>query len=96
MSIRELAQKYERAKAHLTRHSSLQVTDNHEIIADGCRKVVNCSDSVIVLDQICNRVTIAGSGLKLRNWGNDGVTIAGEIQSIEFSKTKGSVSNENS
>jgi hypothetical protein len=81
-----LALKYEKAKARLSRHShsSLQITDNREIIADGCRKIVSCDDNVVVLDQLHNRVTITGNGLKLRNWGADGVMISGEIQAIEF------------
>ena len=89
-TIKQLAQKYENAKGKLDRysHSSLQITDNCEIIADGCRKIVSCDENVVVLDQIRNRVTITGSGLKLRNWGTDGVTVAGVIQSVEFEVTK--------
>ena len=84
ITIKKLAQKYERAKSQLNRHSSLQITDNREIIADGCLKIVNCDDNVVVIDQVSNRVTITGEELKLRNWGSDGVTIHGRINSIEW------------
>jgi len=85
-SIKELAQGYERIKTRLRQHSSLQITDNREIIADGCSKIVTCDDNVVIIEQIRSRVTITGSGLKMRNWGTDGVTITGEISSVEFTK----------
>ena len=85
-TIKQLAQKYETAKSRLDRYSrsSLQITDNCEIIADGCRKIVSCDENVVVIDQIRNRVTITGSGLKLRNWGTDGVVISGVVRGVEY------------
>jgi hypothetical protein len=83
-NIKELANKYERAKSRLNRHSSLQITDDREIIADGCLKIVSCSDNVVIIQQVRNRITITGDGMKLRNWGTDGVTVSGKIQSVEF------------
>ncbi|MCL2071789.1 MAG: YabP/YqfC family sporulation protein [Oscillospiraceae bacterium] len=86
MNIKKLALKYEHAKSHLNRHSSLQITDNSEIIADGCRKIVSCDESAVIIDQSRCRITVTGNDLKLRNWGSDGVAITGEINSIEFTK----------
>jgi len=84
INIKHLAQKYEMAKMRVNRHSSLQITDNREIIADGCRKIVSCDDNVVIIEQTNIRVTVTGDGLKLRNWGTDGVTISGKIQSVEL------------
>ena len=84
MSIKKLAQKYERAKSKLNRHSSLQIFDNTQVVADGCRRIVSCDENIAVIDLACNRVTIMGDSLKLRNWGSDGVTVSGVIKSIEF------------
>jgi hypothetical protein len=94
MNIKELAQKYERAKRRVNRHtrSSLQITqtsDITEIIADGCSRIVHCDGNIVTFEQLYNRVTISGSRLKLRNWGTDGVTVTGIVQSIEFSETGG-------
>ncbi|MCL2633344.1 MAG: YabP/YqfC family sporulation protein [Oscillospiraceae bacterium] len=83
-SIKDLAFKYERVKSRLRRHSSLQITDNREVIIDGCVKVVNCDESVIIIDTVSTRLTIGGAGLKLRNWGSDGVIVSGIIKSIEL------------
>jgi hypothetical protein len=87
MSIKKLAQKYENAKSRINRHSSLQITDNREIIADGCTKIVGCDENVVVIDQSRSRVTITGAGLKLCNWGTDGVTITGSVKSVEFEES---------
>ncbi|MCL2037143.1 MAG: YabP/YqfC family sporulation protein [Oscillospiraceae bacterium] len=84
MNIKQLAQKYEKAKHGLMKHSSLQITDNREVIADGCRKIISCDDNIVIIDGAQARVTITGDSLKLRNWGTDGVTISGKVKSVEF------------
>ena len=89
MNIKNLALKYEKARNRLDSRSSLQITENREIIADGCRKIVNCDESVVIFDSEKNRVTITGENLKLRNWGRDGVTISGVITTVEFDLLKG-------
>jgi hypothetical protein len=88
--IKDLSQKYEKAKGRISRQlgSSLRITDNREIIADGCRRIISCDECVVIIDQARNRVTITGGGLKLRNWGSDGVTISGIINSVEFTDTQ--------
>ena len=85
-NIKQLAQKYDDAKSRFNQRfgSSLQIIDNREIVADGCRKIVSCDENVVIIDQVHNRVTITGGMLRLRNWGTDGVTVSGEIQSVEF------------
>jgi hypothetical protein len=94
MNIKELAQKYEHAKGRLERHSrsSLQITHTArecEVIADGCRRIVSCDSNLVVFEQMHKRVTVAGAALKLRNWGSDGVTVSGAVQSVEFSERIG-------
>ena len=86
MNIKQLALKYEEAKKRLDKYSSssLQITDNREIIADGCKKIVNCNESLVVIEQRHNRITVTGDGLKLRNWGSNGVIVTGVIASVEF------------
>jgi hypothetical protein len=84
MNIKELAHKYENMKNRMQKHSTLQITDNCEIIADGCRKIVSCDENIVIIDLALNRATITGESLKLRNWGTDGVTISGAVKSVEF------------
>ena len=84
-NIKKLALKYERVKSRVSRRSTMQITDNREIVVDGCKKIVGCDENIVVIDLTCNRVTIMGDSLRLRNWGSDGVVITGTVQSIEFS-----------
>ena len=84
ISVKELALGYERQKERLMKHSALQITGNRELIADGCRKIINCDENIIVIALSDYRLTITGSGLKLRNWGTDGVTVAGKMQTVEW------------
>ena len=87
-NIKDLALKFEKAKTVTKRHSSLQITDNLEIIADGCLKIINCDENIIVILLFKNRLTVSGTDLKMRNWGTDGVMINGFINSVEFEETK--------
>jgi len=87
-TIKEIANKLEQVKSKVRRHSALQITDNREIIADGCLKIVACDESIIEVILINNRLIINGTGLKMRNWGTDGVTISGVIRGIEFDEYK--------
>ncbi|MCL1867219.1 MAG: YabP/YqfC family sporulation protein [Oscillospiraceae bacterium] len=83
-NVKQLALAYERVRSGINRHSSLQITDDSEIIADGCRKIVNCDENVAVIEQVRNRVIITGESLRLSNWGEDGVKILGKIKSISY------------
>jgi len=84
MSIKDLAERFEKLKNRARRYSSLQVTDNREIIADGCLKIINCDENMITLSLIKNTLTVTGQNLKMKSWGGDGVIIRGEVNSIEF------------
>jgi hypothetical protein len=87
ITVRKLAQDYEKIKSNFNKHSSLQITDNCEIVAEGCRRVVTSDENIVVLEQARNRVTVTGAGLKLRNWGGDGVVISGVIRSVELEES---------
>ena len=86
MNIKDLAYKYESVKQRLDRHSSLRITDGREVIADGCRRVVSCDENAVIFMQTSHRVVVMGVGLRLRNWGVDGVVVSGEITSVELER----------
>jgi len=89
MSIKDLAEKFERLKNRARRYSSLQITDNCEIVAEGCLKIINCDENVVTLTLLRNTLTVAGKGLKMKSWGGDGVIIRGEVVSLEFGSNNG-------
>ena len=84
MNINDLAIKYEDFKKSRQRHSDIQITDNKEIVLDGCRRVVEYNENHIKLELSSIGVSIVGMQLKMRNFSIGGVVIKGRIHSITF------------
>lgn len=84
MNINDLAIKYENFKKSRQKHSDIQVTDNSEIVLDGCRKVVEYNENHIKLELPSMGISIVGMQLKMRNFSIGGVIIKGQIHSITF------------
>jgi len=84
MNVKELAERFERIKNRARRYSSLQITGNTEIIADGCLKIVSCDENAAMLVLLKNTLTVTGKNLKMKSYGQDGVMINGEIITLEF------------
>ena len=84
MNINDLAIKYEDFKKSRQKHSDIQITDNKEIVLDGCRRVVEYNENHIKLELPSMGVSIVGMQLKMRNFSIGGVIIKGQIHSITF------------
>jgi hypothetical protein len=84
MPENRLSDRYERFRSGLRRHTYLSVTDNDEVIADGCAEILRYDDNLVILRMKTNAVSITGFDLKLSHFSNDGVTVRGKIASIEF------------
>ena len=84
MNINDLAIKYEDFKKSRQKHSDMQITDNKEIVLDGCRRVVEYNENHIKLELSSIGVSIVGMQLKMRNFSIGGVIIKGQIHSITF------------
>lgn len=84
MNINDLAIKYENFKKSRQKHSDIQITDNSEIVLDGCRRVVEYNENHIKLELPSVGVSIVGMQLKMRNFSIGGVIIKGQIHSITF------------
>jgi len=93
MNIKNLAEGFEKLKNRVKRYSSMQITDNREIIADGCLKIINCDESAVTLQLLKNTLFVTGSNLKMKSWGESGIIIRGEIASIEFGESANSGGN---
>jgi hypothetical protein len=79
-----LSERYERFRRGLRRHTYLSVTDNSEVIADGCTEILRYDDNLVILRMKTNAVSVTGFELKLSHFSNDGVLVRGKIASIEF------------
>ena len=84
MNINDLAIKYEDFKKSRQKHSDMQITDNKEVILDGCRRVVEYNENHIKLELPSMGVSIVGMQLKMRNFSIGGVIIKGQIHSLTF------------
>ena len=84
MNINDLAIKYENFKKSRQKHSDIQITDNREIVLDGCRRVLEYNENHIKLELPSIGLSIVGIKLKMRNFSIGGVIIKGDIHSITF------------
>ncbi len=84
MNVNELAVRYENFKKELTKHSDIQITDDNEIVLDGCRRVLKYDENLITLELSAIGISVVGMGLKMKNFNIGGVVISGKIHSITF------------
>ena len=84
MNINDLAIKYEEFKKSRQKHSDIQITDNREIVLDGCRRVVEYNENHIKLELPSVGISVVGMQLKMRNFSIGGVIIKGQIHSLTF------------
>lgn len=88
MNVNHLANKYESFKKSFRKHSYLQITDNSELIIDGCRQIVLYDENEIRLLLAKQELEIAGMRMTMQNFSTDGVIIKGEIYSVKFINRK--------
>ncbi len=84
MNINDLAIKFEDFKRTRSKHSDIQITDNTEVILDGCRRVIRYDENEICLELPSVGIIIVGMKLKIHNFSVGGVIIEGDIHSITF------------
>lgn len=84
MDINDLAVKFEDFKRTRSKHSDMQITDNSEMVLDGCRRVIRYDENEICLELPTVGIVIVGMKLKMNNFSIGGVIIEGEVHSITF------------
>lgn len=84
MDINDIAVKFEDFKRTRSKHSDIQLTDNREMILDGCRRVIRYDENEICLELPTTGIEIVGMNLKMNNFSLGGVIIEGEIHSVTF------------
>lgn len=84
MNISEMAVRYENFKKTRQKHSDIQISDNNEIVLDGCRRVIEYDENLIKLELSAVGISIIGMNLTMKNFSIGGVIIRGDIHSITF------------
>ncbi len=64
--------------------SKIIISSNNEAIVEGSRCIVEYSDEVIKLNLAKGVVTFIGKNLSIESLSQNGIMIAGKIQSLEF------------
>ena len=84
MNYYDLANRYEKLKKDMNRHSSIEIKDNSYIKIENCRSVEAFDENRVILLLFDCRITIIGLNLEMNNYNFNGVYIKGKIHSIEF------------
>lgn len=84
MNYYDLANRYEKLKKDMNRHSSIEIKDNSFIRIENCRSVESIDENKIELLLFKSKLTIIGLELEMNNYNFSGVYITGKIHSIEF------------
>ncbi len=84
MNINDLAVKYEDFKKSLNKHSDIQITDNNNMVLDGCRRVIEYNENCIKLELATVGVSVVGMELNMHNFSIGGLVIEGQIHSVTF------------
>lgn len=85
MNINKLATRYEEFKRKRRKHSDIQITDDSEMMINGCEKVISYDENYIKIELSGCVVSVFGNNLSMNNFSRDGVKITGTLSSVEFS-----------
>lgn len=85
MKINDLATRYEEFKRKRRKHSEIQITDDCEVIINGCERIISYDENYIKIELSGCVVSIFGNALSMSNFSRDGVKIKGALSSVEFS-----------
>ena len=67
----------------------IEIRGNRELFIDRCRRLLECSDVLMLAETHGLRVAVWGSGLLADDYGAAGLHIRGEITAIEFTREGG-------
>lgn len=62
----------------------MELCGNSDIYFDRCRRLLECTDMLVLLELGGHRVAVWGHGLSASDYSSGGLHISGEIRTIEF------------
>lgn len=65
-------------------YSFITVTSNESAIIEGCRRIIECSDVLVIVRTVKFTVEIFGTDMKVRSFNCDSVEVTGRILSLEL------------
>ncbi len=62
----------------------MELCGNTDLYVDKCRRLLECSDMLMLLELGGHRASVWGYGLTASDYSSEGLHISGEIRAIEF------------
>ena len=62
----------------------MELSGNTDIYFDRCRRLLECTEMLVLLEAGGHRVAVWGHGLSASDYSSGGLHISGIIQAIEF------------
>ncbi len=92
MQKNELSKKLYEGKKRIYKqfyyNSHIQIVGNDRIIIENCKKILECDEIMVKLQNSLFYITIWGENLCVSNYNKENIVINGEISSVEFEKRK--------
>ncbi len=74
----------EKIKRFVNMDTQIQITGNHEVLVECCRKILEYNDVLVKVQTWDMTVQIWGSGLSVNDFSSKGIFVCGKIQSVEL------------
>lgn len=65
-------------------HDRMELAGNTDLYVDGCCKLLECSDMLMLMQLGTHRTAVWGKDLTASDYSKNGIHIHGEIAAIEF------------
>lgn len=76
----------QKGKKFINMDTQIQITGNHEVLVEGCKKILEYNDVFIKVKTWDMIIQVWGSGLKVSDFNSNGIYVFGNIQSVELIK----------
>lgn len=83
-AVKLIGQSMDVSAGALSKQAHIDLQGNREALVDGCRGVLEYTDSAIKINVGSGHVRFCGSGLELRSLAGDQAVVSGHIKTIEF------------
>ena len=62
----------------------IEIAGNTDIYLDPCRRLLECSDILVIAENTRHRISVWGQNLSASDYTSEGLHVHGVISSIEF------------
>ena len=78
----------EKAKEFIYPDTTVQITGTRLLEIEHCRRIIEYNDIHICVRTYVSELHIGGENLSADDYGNGGITVKGQIKSVEFERLR--------